>query len=131
MGAASAETSDLEEAADDESSTDHESEEESENWMFYIEDVEFFKDSTQALTESAEADYKRQFAYAGPVFDQLDDSLQNGFYEYLEDKGVDAELISTLAQFAEWKEQSEYTKWLENVHSFVSASPPPAAAAAK
>ena len=56
--------------------------------------------------------------YAGPNFDELDQAVQNAFYEYLADRGVDDELAEKLADFAQAKEQSEYVGWLTAARDF-------------
>lgn len=61
-------------------------------------------------------------SYGGPVFDELDDTLQNAFYEWLSDEvGVDDDLAARLSDYASAKEQTEYVGWLKSVHSFVKA----------
>ena len=38
--------------------------------------------------------------YSGPVFEELDDALQNAFYEYLEERGIHDDLAATLSDYA-------------------------------
>ena len=59
--------------------------------------------------------------YAGPNFDELDQAVQNAFYEYLADRGVDDALAERLADFAQAKEQSEYVNWLAAARDFAKA----------
>jgi hypothetical protein len=56
--------------------------------------------------------------YAGPNFDELDQAVQNSFYEYLGERGVDDALAERLADFAQAKELSEYIAWLDGVRAF-------------
>jgi len=58
--------------------------------------------------------------YAGPNFDELDQAVQNAFYEYLADRGVDDALAERLADFAQAKEQSEYVAWLAAARAFAA-----------
>ena len=44
--------------------------------------------------------------YAGPVFEELDDALQNAFYEYLEDRGIHDDLAATLSDYARYVRSS-------------------------
>ncbi len=46
--------------------------------------------------------------YMGPIFEELDTTLQNAFYEYLGTQGVDDDLCERLADFCAAKEQTEY-----------------------
>lgn len=57
--------------------------------------------------------------YAGPAFDELDDNLQQAFYDYLAGLGVDDELARKLADYSSAKEQTEYVNWLSNVQRFL------------
>ena len=59
--------------------------------------------------------------YAGPNFDELDQAVQNAFYEYLADRGVDDALAERLADFAQAKEQSEYVGWLQAARDFAKS----------
>jgi hypothetical protein len=58
-------------------------------------------------------------AYSGPVFDELDEELQDAFRAYLEARGVDEDLGEYLRWLLVDKEQREYTAWLEGVKRFV------------
>lgn len=53
------------------------------------------------------------------MFTELDDKLQTAFVDYLEERGVNAELGRYILDFAEDKEQREYMKWLAGVKKFV------------
>ena len=55
----------------------------------------------------------------GPIFEELDSALQNAFYEYLAEKGVNDDLCDRLADFCAAKEQTEYVNYLEEVAKFV------------
>jgi len=53
--------------------------------------------------------------YTGPAFDELDDELQGSFHDYLSEQGVDDTLASFIAMYADFKEQQEYSNWLQQV----------------
>jgi complement component 1 Q subcomponent-binding protein, mitochondrial len=57
--------------------------------------------------------------YNGPNFEELDTTLQNAFYEHLEQLGIDDSFASALADYASAKEQSEYVQWLKSVEKFI------------
>lgn len=61
-------------------------------------------------------------AYSGPAFDELDNALQNAFYEYMADRGIDDALATKLSDFCSNKEQLEYVKWLETMKAFAQGS---------
>jgi hypothetical protein len=44
----------------------------------------------------------------GPIFEELDTTLQNAFYDYLGTQGVDDDLCERLSDFCAAKEQTEY-----------------------
>jgi hypothetical protein len=58
-------------------------------------------------------------SYSGPVFEELDEELQDAFRAYLEARGVDEDLGEYLRWLLVDKEQREYTAWLEGVKRFV------------
>ncbi|CAO1625061.1 unnamed protein product [Parajaminaea phylloscopi] len=93
----------------------------SEHGQFRIENISFYKDANLASELTAEADWKRRGLYIGPQFPTLDDSLQEQFQAFLEERGIDDDLALFVPMFAEYKEQKEYCNWLENVKSWVEA----------
>ncbi|SAM08431.1 hypothetical protein [Absidia glauca] len=86
-----------------------------------VESVMYYKDGKLASDASAESDWQRRGLYIGPQFGELDEGLQSLFEKYLEERGVNAGLAAFLPDYVEYKEQKEYTQWLENVKGFVSA----------
>lgn len=58
--------------------------------------------------------------YAGPAFDELADTLQNGFYDLLAAHGVTDDLVVKLADYCSAKEQAEYVNWLKNANAFLA-----------
>ena len=59
--------------------------------------------------------------YTGPPFEALDETLQQAFLDYLEERGVDAALGGYLVDLAADKAAAEYLGWLQRVRAFVSA----------
>ncbi|ORZ12230.1 mitochondrial glyco protein [Absidia repens] len=86
-----------------------------------VESVMYYKDGKLASDASAESDWQRRGLYIGPQFGELDEGLQSLFEKYLEERGVNAGLAAFLPDYVEYKEQKEYTQWLDNVKGFVSA----------
>ncbi|QDZ18071.1 mitochondrial glycoprotein [Chloropicon primus] len=58
--------------------------------------------------------------YEGPNFEDLEENLQEGFFEYLHERGIDYEFARYLFTVAIDKEQREYMNWLKDIQSFVS-----------
>ncbi|CEP07719.1 hypothetical protein [Parasitella parasitica] len=85
-----------------------------------VESVMYYKDGKLADEQSAEADWQRRGLYIGPQFAELDEGLQNLFERYLEERGINAALANFLPEYIEFKEQKEYTQWLQNMKNFVS-----------
>ncbi|KAI8646106.1 mitochondrial glycoprotein [Parasitella parasitica] len=85
-----------------------------------IESVMYYKDGKLADEQSAEADWQRRGLYIGPQFAELDEGLQNLFERYLEERGINTTLANFLPDYVEFKEQKEYTQWLQNMKNFVS-----------
>lgn len=57
--------------------------------------------------------------YAGPVFEQLNEELQDAFYTYLEERAIDDDLCFFILSYSRVKEQVEYSNWLNKVLAFV------------
>jgi len=87
---------------------------------FVIENVGYYQDSKVATDMTVAADWTRRGTYIGPQFDHLDVGLQEAFEKYLEERNIGQSLASFIPEYAEHKEQQEYTQWLSNVHKFVS-----------
>jgi complement component 1 Q subcomponent-binding protein, mitochondrial len=60
-------------------------------------------------------------AYNGPDFEDLDDTLQESFDEFLAEHGINDEVCDFIDATAVDKEQREYMRWLKNVESFIQA----------
>ncbi|KAL8281405.1 hypothetical protein RQP46_006089 [Phenoliferia psychrophenolica] len=92
-----------------------------EDGIFNISNIAFYKDAKLAVGLTAEDDWKRQGLYIGPDFQNLDESVQSEFENYLEERGINADLAVFIPDFAEYKEQKEYLSWLSSVKGFVEA----------
>ncbi|EGG11860.1 uncharacterized protein MELLADRAFT_101606 [Melampsora larici-populina 98AG31] len=88
---------------------------------FEIDNVSFYDDEHLALDESSENDWKRRGLYIGPTFLDLDEELQSGFTQFLEERGIGSELAMVVANLAEHKEQKEYVSWLSKMGQFIKA----------
>eukprot|EP00611_Tribonema_gayanum_P018024 TRINITY_DN31078_c0_g1_i1.p1 TRINITY_DN31078_c0_g1~~TRINITY_DN31078_c0_g1_i1.p1 ORF type:complete len:261 (+),score=62.90 TRINITY_DN31078_c0_g1_i1:34-783(+) len=66
------------------------------------------------------ADEASDIVYRGPMFEELDSSVQEAFHTYLEERGIDKGLAEFVCRYADEKEQKEYVRWLSNVNRFVS-----------
>lgn len=69
---------------------------------------------------AADKETKDTTLYSGPVFDYLDDDLQNAFYSYLSDRKIDDDLAHFINDYAREKEQNEYAIWLRQLAAFTS-----------
>jgi len=55
-------------------------------------------------------------AYQGPEFSELAEDLQQCLCEYIDEvAGVDTDVASFIAMYADYKEQTEYVEWLHRV----------------
>ena len=58
--------------------------------------------------------------YQGPEFSELAEDLQQSLCEYIDEvAGVDTDVVSFIAMYADYKEQSEYVGWLGKVMGVV------------
>jgi complement component 1 Q subcomponent-binding protein len=58
--------------------------------------------------------------YGGPDFSDLEEGVQEGFLDYLEERKIDGDLAFFVLAHAREKEQKEYINWLETFESFIS-----------
>ncbi|KAJ1645668.1 Mitochondrial acidic protein mam33 [Dispira simplex] len=86
-----------------------------------VDHISVYEDNKMAKSQTAEADYQRRGYYMGPTFGYLDEDLKASFEKYLEERGIDGELALFIPDYIEHKEQTEYTRWLNQVHNFVRA----------
>ena len=86
---------------------------------FLVENVSFYEDAKIGTELTAEADWKRRGMYIGPQFDTLDVGLQEEFEKFLQERGINESIAQFIPDYAEFKEQKEYVKWLDRVKSFV------------
>ncbi|KAJ3714990.1 mitochondrial glycoprotein [Lentinula raphanica] len=89
--------------------------------QFVIDNITYYQEGSLASDLTAEADWKRRGIYMGPQFDTLDIGLQEEFDKFLQERGIDQSLALFIPEFAEFKEQGEYVRWLEGVKGFVDA----------
>ncbi|KAH6879390.1 regulatory protein suaprga1 [Coprinopsis sp. MPI-PUGE-AT-0042] len=86
---------------------------------FLVENVSFYEDAKVGTELTAEADWKRRGMYIGPQFDTLDIGLQEEFEKFLQERGINESIAQFIPDYAEFKEQKEYVKWLDRVKNFV------------
>ena len=61
-----------------------------------------------------------QELYGGPRFDLLDEELQDAFYAYLADRGINEDLCFFILAHSGVKEQKEYETWLNKLLDFTA-----------
>ena len=54
------------------------------------------------------------------VFAELEDRLKVSFGDYLQERGVTAEMADYLVELLDDKEQREYMLWLKDVQKFIN-----------
>ncbi|CAA7261184.1 unnamed protein product [Cyclocybe aegerita] len=86
---------------------------------FAIENISFYEDTKLGTELTAEADWKRRGLYIGPQFDTLDIGVQDEFEKYLQERGVNESVAAFIPEYATYKEQQEYVKWLGKVKNFI------------
>lgn len=74
-----------------------------------------------ACLPTASIDDEASDLFSGPQFGELDEGLQREFVQLAQERGVNAQVGQYLCQLVYDKEQDEYVRWMQRVHSFVSA----------
>ncbi|KAF8974902.1 Mitochondrial acidic protein mam33 [Entomortierella lignicola] len=88
---------------------------------FIVESISSIKDTALATASTAESDWEKRGLYSGPPFAELDEDLQISFEKYLEERQIDGDLANFVPNYVFHKDQVEYTNWLQELKSFVSA----------
>jgi len=86
---------------------------------FMIDNISYYTDGKVGTELTAEADWKRRGLFIGPQFDTLDVGVQEEFEKFLQERGINESLALFIPEYAEYKEQQEYIRWLKNVKAFV------------
>lgn len=76
-----------------------------------IENIRFFTNGVSTECEDT---------YGGPKFHDLEQKVQDSFYDYLQERGIDNDLGFFVLSYSRFKEQNEYINWLNNVISFTA-----------
>lgn len=87
--------------------------------LVLVESVIAYANAKLALEESAEADYTRRQAYQGPPFGVLDPSVQAAVQQYLEARSLDGDFALFVQEYASFRENKEYIKWLGRIAEVV------------
>lgn len=88
--------------------------------MISIENVYHYRDSTLAVTNSADRELSKRDMYLGPPFVNLDEDLQVMFERYLDERGINTALALFVPDYVDYKEQKEYVRWLGGKSSLLS-----------
>ncbi|KAF8918745.1 mitochondrial glycoprotein [Mucidula mucida] len=88
---------------------------------FIVENLAYFPDAKLATEKTLESGLARTTSFSGPQFDVLDVGLQEEIERYLEERGFNESLANFIPDYAEYKEQEEYTRWLKGLKDFVDA----------
>ncbi|KAJ7250293.1 mitochondrial glycoprotein [Mycena rebaudengoi] len=89
--------------------------------QFLVENIAFYRDASEGQDLSVEADWKRRGLYIGPQFSTLDVSVQEQFEKFLEERDIGESTALFIPDYAQFKEQKEYLKWLQDTQKFVEA----------
>ncbi|PFH47016.1 hypothetical protein AMATHDRAFT_68594 [Amanita thiersii Skay4041] len=86
---------------------------------FMVDNISYYGDAKVGTELNAEADWKRRGLYIGPQFDTLDVGVQEEFEKFLREREINEGVAMFIAEYAAYKEQAEYVKWLKNVKTFI------------
>lgn len=77
-----------------------------------------------SLNDAAVADDEAESSfvpYTGPMFDELDDTLQQAFTDYIEERGINNDFAYYLTELVHDKLEVEYMNWLGRVQGFIAS----------
>jgi len=72
--------------------------------------------------DGAHATTDEMTLYTGPNFEDLEESVQAAFYEYLTERNIDDDLSFFILAHSREKEQKEYINWLEKMQDFTAGA---------
>eukprot|EP00598_Pedospumella_elongata_P004088 CAMPEP_0184967646 /NCGR_PEP_ID=MMETSP1098-20130426/942_1 /TAXON_ID=89044 /ORGANISM="Spumella elongata, Strain CCAP 955/1" /LENGTH=245 /DNA_ID=CAMNT_0027489127 /DNA_START=42 /DNA_END=779 /DNA_ORIENTATION=+ len=72
--------------------------------------------------DAAHATTDEMTLYTGPNFEDLEESVQAAFYEYLTERNIDDDLSFFILAHSREKEQKEYINWLEKMQDFTAGA---------
>lgn len=84
-----------------------------------IHRVTLYETSKAPTPDQIFGGYDESPVYAGPAFDELDETLQNAFYNYIQELGISDDFATKLADYCSAKEQNEYVTWLKSIKNFL------------
>ncbi|KNC97074.1 uncharacterized protein SPPG_07470 [Spizellomyces punctatus DAOM BR117] len=85
----------------------------------FINHITVFPSVDLCMDSSAQGDWQRRGLYSGPSFQQLPETLQDLFQEYITERGFDEELALRIHDIVEAKDQKEWDVWVKNVGNFI------------
>lgn len=74
-----------------------------------------------SLNDTGEENDETPMPYTGPLFTELDDTLQQAFTDYLEERGINADFGAYLVELVHDKLEVEYMNWLTRVQDFIAS----------
>ncbi|KJA18401.1 hypothetical protein HYPSUDRAFT_90006 [Hypholoma sublateritium FD-334 SS-4] len=86
---------------------------------FSIENISYYDSAATGTELTAEADWTRRGLYIGPQFDTLDVAVQDAFDAYIAERGISDSVAFFIPEYAAYKEQQEYVKWLGKLKKFI------------
>ncbi|KAJ7123129.1 mitochondrial glycoprotein [Mycena epipterygia] len=89
--------------------------------QFLVETISYYDDAKLGQDITLESDWKRRALYMGPEFNTLDVSVQEEFEKFLAERDLGENTAFFLPEYAHYKEQREYVRWLTGLKSFVDA----------
>jgi complement component 1 Q subcomponent-binding protein, mitochondrial len=77
-----------------------------------IQSLTLFPKASLLDPQSTKEATETQSTYVGPPVEELDPELQEMLHQYLEERGIDEELVTLIPEYMDYKEQKEYVNWL-------------------
>lgn len=85
---------------------------------FSIQSISPFADPAVFLSQKPEDVFNKETTYAGPQFSNLDENLQLALLQYLNAKGLDADLVEYIEDISTHLENQKYINWLDTLQNF-------------
>jgi len=75
----------------------------------------FYVKESEVIGSLEEEDY-----YQGPALDSLGEEWRDVVFQFLEERGVDGNLLQFVTEYRPYKENNEYMNWLNDCNTFLT-----------
>ena len=92
--------------------------------IFIIAETQDGALAVEHISNGLPSEKNLESGYSGPPMTSLDPDLQAMLDQYLEERGIDTNMVVFAFAYNDYKEQREYVDWLQSMFSSIPQLPP-------